>query len=94
MNFNDKKVRQRMMEHIGFAVSSVTAAIPDQITDVMSSGDKTMIDMTNALRHPIIMEVLRFTLSLDGRLKNSLNYDKTSILADGKTLPLDALLEE
>ena len=83
-----------MMEHINFAVSAVTAAIPDREANTTFDTDNTLTEMTNALRNPIIMEVLRFTLSLDGRLKNSLNYDKTSILADGKTLPLDALLEE
>ena len=50
--------------------------------------------MTNALRNPIIMQVLSFTLNSDFRLKNSLVYDKTYIFPDGKQISLDAFIEE
>ena len=94
MNFNNPKVRQRMIEHITFAVTSVTAAIPDREIPILSDTDKTFAEMTDALRNPIIMQVLQFTLNLDNRLKNSLNYDKHSLLPDGKTIPPEGLLEE
>ena len=80
MNFNDVKVRQAVWEHITFAVSAVTAAIPDVTAE--SSSDKMVSDMTNALRNPIIMQVLQFSLNLDYRLKNSLLHNREGSLDD------------
>ena len=83
MDFNNPKVRQVVLEHIRFAVDVVEAAIPDSsIMATDSSADRAMTEMVNALRNPIIMQVLQFTLVLDYRLKNSLLYNTNQSLED------------
>ena len=74
MDFNNPQVRQRVMQHINFAVGSVAAAMP---VDENIYGDneeaKLAYQMAMQLRNPIIMQILSFTLNLDHVLKNTLS---------------------
>ena len=74
MDFNNPQVRQRVSNHIMFAISAVSAAIPDILEDATQGSDvEVMRQMANNLRNPIIMQLLSFTLNLDFKLKNTLS---------------------
>ena len=81
MDFNNPKVRQAILEHIAFATSAVASVFPD-VSPAELSEDKIENAMAKALRNPIIMQVLQFTLSLDYRLRNSLLYNQVDSLED------------
>ena len=73
MDFNNPQVRQRVVEHILFAVQSVGAAFPLPETPARISEEEFIREFTIQLRNPIIMQVLSFTLALDHELKNTLS---------------------
>lgn len=90
MNFNNPKVRQRMIEHITFAISSVTAAIPDSEISAFTEG--TMIGhLTDGLRNPIIVTVLSYTLALDNNLRNSMRWNEGDIVDTGPGTPKEPI---
>ena len=74
MDFNNPQVRQQVSNHIMFAISAVSAAIPDIPEDATQGSDvEFQRQIANNLRNPIIMQVLSFTLNLDHELKNTLS---------------------
>ena len=84
MDFNSQPVRLRVLEHINFAVQSVTKAMPlDEGSYGNGEEGKLAYQMALQLRNPIIMQMLAFTLSLDYELKNTL-VGKPQIIEEGK----------
>ena len=66
MNFNNPKVRQRILEHLVFATSSVTA-VRQEISD-----NQELETLVRALEVNLALTILNYTLQMDYKLKNSL----------------------
>ena len=73
MDFNNQQVKQRVVQHILFAIQSVNSVFPvaDKVED-LDKENRFLEQIAHQLRNPIIMQILNFTLNLDYELKNSL----------------------